>query len=232
MRSDEAPETTRVSRIREEVLSILRLGGPLIAAQLAQVSIGFVDTVMAGNLSADALAAVAVGSNVWFLVVVVCMGLLMAISPSVAQLYGAGRHQEIGPCVRQGLWLALGMSAVGMVAMRAAEPLFRWLHIVPEVIPTAIGFLLAISWGLPAMCIYQVLRSFSEGVSRTRPVMYTSIFALAGCTVGDYILMYGKLGMPRMGAIGIGVASAIVLWLMAAIMAAYLYFEPDFRKYG
>jgi multidrug resistance protein, MATE family len=218
--------------IRQEAAAILKLGGPLIAAQLAQVSIGFVDTVMAGNLSAEALAAVAVGSNVWFLGVFVCMGLLMSVSPSVAQLYGAGRYDEIGPCVRQGLWLALAASAAGLVVFRIAGPLFGWLHIVPEIVPTAIAFLNAISWGLPAMCIYQVLRSFSEGVSKTRPVMYSSVFALVGCTIGDYILIYGKFGMPRLGAVGAGVASAIVLWLMVAFMAAYIYFKRDYEKYG
>jgi multidrug resistance protein, MATE family len=218
--------------MRQEATAILKLGGPLIAAQLAQVSISFVDTVMAGNLSADALAAVAVGSNVWFLAVVVCMGLLMSVSPSVAQLFGAGRYHEIGPCVRQGLWLALASSFVGMVAFIFAEPLFHQLRIVPEIIPTALGFLRAISWGLPAMCIFQVLRSFSEGVSMTRPVMYMSVFALVGCTIGDYVLMYGKFGLPRLGAVGCGVASAIVLWLMAAFMAAYIHFKPEYRKYA
>ena len=221
-----------MSKVREEAIAILKLGGPLIAAQVAQVSIGFVDTVMAGNLSADALAAVAVGSNIWFLGVFVCMGLLMSVSPSVAQLFGAGRYEDIGPCVRQGLWLAVAASFLGMAVFRLAGPLFAWLHIVPEIVPTALAFLHAISWGLPAMCIYQVLRSFSEGVSMTKPVMYTSLFALAGCTAGDYILMYGKLGMPKLGAVGSGVASAIVLWLMAAFMAAYIYFKRDYQKYG
>ena len=218
--------------VREEAVAILKLGGPLIAAQLAQVSISFVDTVMAGNLSADALAAVALGSNVWFFVVVVCMGLLMSVSPSVAQLYGAGRFEEIGPCIRQGLWLAIAAAFVGMVAFRGTEALFRWLQIVPDVVPTALAFVRAISWGLPAMCIFQVLRSFSEGVSMTRPVMYMSVFALAGCAVGDYLLMYGKFGLPRLGAVGSGVASAIVLWLMAGFMAAYVHFKPQYERYG
>jgi multidrug resistance protein, MATE family len=217
---------------RDEATAILKLGGPLIAAQLAQVSISFVDTVMAGNLSADALAAVAVGSNAWWLSGVVCMGLLMSVSPSVAQFYGAGRIEDIGPCVRQGLWLGLAAALVGIVAFQGAEVLFRSLQIVPEIVPTALGFLRAISWGLPAFCIFQVLRSFSEGVGLTRPVMYMSLFALVGCTIGDYILMYGKFGLPRLGAVGCGVASAIVLWLMAAFMAAYIRFKPEYRKYA
>jgi MATE family multidrug resistance protein len=220
------------TEIRREAIAILQLGAPLIAAQLAQVSINVVDTVIAGNFSADALAAVAVGSNVWFLAVVVCMGLLMSVSPSVAQLYGGGRLHEIGPCVRQGLWLALGAASLGMLAFLAAEPLFKWLRVVPEIVPTAIGFLRAISWGLPAMCLFQVLRSFSEAVSMTRPVMYMSAVGLAVCAAGDYILMYGKFGLPALGAVGCGVASAVALWLTAILMILYVRFNPAYRKYG
>src|SRR5262245_28137647 len=126
---------------------------------------------MAGRFGADALAAIAVGTNTLFFVTAVCWGLLMSVSPSVAQLFGAGKYREIGPCVRQGLWLSLGTAFFGMIALRAIEPLLGWIGIVPEILATTIGFLRAISWGLPAFCIFQVLRSFNEGISMTRPVM-------------------------------------------------------------
>ena len=218
--------------IREEAIATVKLGAPLIAAQVAQISIGFVDTVMAGRLSPQALAAVAVGSSVWFTVIVLCIGLLVSVSPSVAQLFGAGRHREIGHCVRQGLWLSLAATAPCFLVLRAIEPVLDWLHVAPELIPTSIGFLHAISWGLPAFCVYQVLRSFSEGVSMTRPAMYGSLIALFGNIAGDYIFMYGKLGLPRLGAVGCGVSSAITMWLMLVFMAAYIKLKPGYRSFG
>lgn len=223
--------TERNARIWKEVIAILKLGGPLIGAQLAQISINFVDTVMAGRLNANALAAVAIGTNALFFVTAVSLGLLLSVSPSVAQLFGAGKYQEIGTCVRQGLWLSLGAALAGMVALRAIEPLLAWIGVVPEILPTTIGFLRAISWGLPAWCIFQVLRSFNEGVSMTRPILFGSLLGLFGCIVGDYIFMYGKLGLPRMGAVGCGIASAIVFWLMALYLAAYTYLKPAYRQY-
>lgn len=218
--------------IKEEAIATLKLGAPLVAAQVAQISIGFVDTVMAGRLSPQALAAVAVGSSVWFTLVVLCMGLLISVSPSVAQLFGAGRHQEIGHCVRQGLWLSLAAAFGCLLALRATEPVLDWLHVSPELIPTSIGFLHAISFGLPAFCAYQVLRSFSEGVSMTRPAMYASLIALFGNIAGDYIFMYGKLGLPALGAVGCGVSGAITMWLMVLFMAAYIKLKPRYRAYG
>jgi MATE family multidrug resistance protein len=220
-----------VNAVRREAIAILKLGGPLIAAQLAQISINFVDTVMAGNLSADALAAVAVGTNAVFFVTAVCLGLLMAVSPSVAQLFGAGRYPEIGKCVRQGLWLSLATGVLGMLALRAIEPMLSWIGVVPEILPTTIGFLRAFAWGIPAFCIFQVLRSFNEAISMTRPIFIGSVLGLLGCIAGDYILMYGKFGMPRMGAVGCGVASAIVLWFMALFLGAYTYLKPEYSKY-
>ena len=223
--------TEAKSRVREEAIATLKLAGPLIGAQLAQVSINFVDTVMAGRLNANALAAVAIGTNTLFFVTSVCLGLLMSVSPSVAQLFGAGKHQEIGSCVRQGLWLSLGAALFGMAALRAIEPFLVWIGVVPEILPTALGFLRAISWGLPAWCIFQVLRSFNEGVGSTRPVLFGSLLGLLACIAGDYIFMYGKLGIPPLGAVGCGVASAIVFWLMALFLAAYSYWKPEYRRY-
>jgi MATE family multidrug resistance protein len=98
-------------------------------------------------------------------------------------------------------------------------------------IPTTTGFLRAISWGIPGICIYQALRSYSEGTSMTRPVMYTSITGLVANIIGDYIFMYGKLGFPRLGAVGCGVASAIVMWMNAGMMSLYIlthrHYKPD-----
>ena len=105
-------------RVRDEVIATLKLGAPLIAAQLAQISITFVDTIMAGRLSPRDLAAVAVGGSAWFPVWALTVGLLLSVTPSVAHLYGAGRHADIGYCVRQGLWLSLIASAVGVAMIR------------------------------------------------------------------------------------------------------------------
>src|SRR5437899_8075033 len=98
--------STPLTRIRSEARALLALGGPLIAAQLVQIAMSFVDTVMAGHLSPRDLAAVAVGVSLWVPIVVFGMGVLMSVSPTVAQEYGAGRLDAIGGHVRQGLWLS------------------------------------------------------------------------------------------------------------------------------
>jgi MATE family multidrug resistance protein len=229
-----------VSRVEEyvgnptvkEAIATLKLAGPLMAAQLAQVSIGFVDSVMAGRLSSRDLAAVSIGSNIFFSIVMICIGLTLSVSPSVSQLFGAGKYPQIGHCLRQGLWLSQGAAWTCFLVVRAlAPPLMEWLNIEPELVPVTTGYLNAITWGIPGFCAYQALRSFSEGVSVTKPIMFASLLALGGNMIGNYIFMYGKLGMPRLGAIGCGVASAITMWMMALFMVAYIIWTPHYRRY-
>lgn len=215
-------------RFRMEAAATLRLGGPLIAAQLAQISMGFVDAVMAGRLSAKDLAAVAVGANVFWPISFAFASVGIAVSPTVAHHYGAGQRRNIGHSVRQGLWLATVLSVGAFLALRSTPSLLRLAQISPELIPTTTGFLQAISWGVPGLCIFQVLRCYSEGISRTHAVMYTSILSLFGNIIGDYLLMYGKLGLPKLGAIGCGVASAIIMWMNALLMIVLILLNEEY----
>lgn len=219
-------------RYRIETSAILRLAGPLIAAQIAQVSMGFVDAVMAGRLGARDLAAVTLGGSLLWPICSAWAAVLIAVSPSVAQLFGGGNRERIGHTVRQGLWLAVLMSAGAFVSLWYSPIVLQYSGIPPELLPVTSGFLRAIAWGTPGLCLFQVLRSYSEGISMTRPVMYTSVAALAGNIAGNYIFMYGKLGMPKLGAVGCGVASAIVMWLSAAILLVYILTHKAYKPDG
>lgn len=217
--------------MRSEAFSLLALGGPLIVAQLAQISMNFVDTVMSGHLSPQALAAVAVAGSLWMPIVVFGMGITMSVAPNVAHAYGARRYDEIGKHVRQGLWLSLGVGVVSFVAVRSCSPVLHWMQVDPAIIPTAVGFLDAISWGLPAVGAFTVLRGYSEAVSKTRPVMAISFVGLAANIAGNSIFMHGRLGMPRLGAIGTGVASACVEWIMLVGLVLWIACDRHYRQF-
>ena len=212
-----------------EAAALIKLGAPLIGAQLAQITIYCVDTAMAGHLSTRDLAAVAIGGQIFGTVWVTAIGVLAAVSPAVAQLCGARRYHDVGSCVRQALWLSQIVALAAFVLLRMTAPLLRWLEIDPTLHSTTLGYVNAIAWGLPAVCAFQVLRSCSEGVSRTTPIFYISLAGLLSNIVGNYMFMYGTLGIPRLGAIGCGVASAIVMWLMLALMLLYVCSAAAFR---
>ena len=101
---------------------LYRLAWPVLVAQLAVMANGVADTMMAGRLSAEDLAAVGIGASVYITVFVTAMGVLLALSPVVAHHYGAGRRKEIGADLRQAAWLALFLAAAVVLLLRFPDP--------------------------------------------------------------------------------------------------------------
>lgn len=214
----------------DEARAIWRLAGPLIVNNLSIAGMQFADAVMAGRLGARALAAVAVGGSVWFLCFTVCLGLLMAISPITARLFGAGEMAVIGRYTRQGLWLAvvLGLSFFTLVQLFVA-PLLTFIGIDAEFREITIGYTEAIIYGAPAITGFLAFRFTTEGIGFMRPLMYTSLFALVCNVFLNYVLMYGHFGVPAYGAVGCGIASAITMWLMLFVIATIVYLHPIYK---
>jgi multidrug resistance protein, MATE family len=227
-----APPLARGTLVRKEAAALLLLGGPVIGAQLAQISMSFVDAVMAGRLSALDLAAVSVGGSLLMPILIFGMGILMSISPTVAHGFGAGEEEAIGGHVRQGLWLSLAVAAGSFVLIRNCTWLLERMGVDERIIPTAIGYLHAVSWGMPASCAFTALRGFSEAVSMTRPMLFISLAGLVANIAGNFIFMHGHLGMPRLGAVGCGVATALVMWVMLVCLVLWIACAPYYRRFG
>lgn len=195
---------------------------PLIANNLLTTGMQLTDTIMAGRLSAHDLAAISVGASIYIPFFLLALGVLAAISPSSAQLHGAGRTSAIGPLARQGGWLALALAALLMAGFRFVSPIFGALHIAPGLAREASAYVAAMSWGLPAIYLYLVLRFASEGIGHTRPMLFVALVAFLANIPFDYWFMYGGLGLHGMGAVGCGYASALAMWTQLAVMLAYI----------
>jgi multidrug resistance protein, MATE family len=212
----------RLARLGREMRVTFVLALPLVLGQLATMLMGVVDAVLAGHHGVNTLAAVTVGSSIWNVALFVVVGLMMALPPSVSQLNGAGRRAEIAPLWRQALWIALPLGALLAIAVWCSPALLEAIGIVPEVRPQATAFLHAIAAGAPALVFYIAFRYLSEGLAWTPPTM---VFGLAGLVVLaplGYVLMYGAGPVPGLGAQGLGIATAVVLWLQAIGFALYL----------
>ncbi|HEV7776147.1 MAG TPA: MATE family efflux transporter [Luteibacter sp.] len=216
------------ARVRREIGATIRLAFPLILAQLSAVGTNVVDAVLAGHLNAHTLGAVAVGTSVWSLAIVSGIGMMMAVPPSVAHLDGAGRRPEIGAVFRQAMWLGLMMGICLWFIVRHASPLLDLIGTAPGLRADVNGFLHAISWAAPALTMYFAVRGLSEGLSLTIPSMCFSFGGLVVLAPLGYVLMYGKFGLPALGARGTGIATATVLWLE---MLGFLTFVLNHRNY-
>jgi MATE family multidrug resistance protein len=207
-----SPEPGRSLRAWRELRATFVLALPLVLGQVAAMFMGVVDSILAGRHGLDTLAAVTVGSSLWSVALLLCIGVLMAIPPSVSQLAGAGREQEVAPLWRQALWIALAMGLLLAVAMWFSPLLLDAIGIVPEVRPPATGFLHAIAFGAPALSLYFCLRYLAEGLQHTTPSMFAGFAGLLALVPLGYALMFGWGPVPELGAQGLGMATAIILW--------------------
>lgn len=209
---------------------MLGLLAPILLSQLSQAAFGFVDTVMAGQVSPLDLAAVSLGASIWLPVVLLVSGILMATTPLVAAARGANHPETIPETVHQALWLSLLLSALGIMLLRNVSPIFDWLDTPGHLQAMTHGYLNAIAWGLPAAAIFAVLRNYSEGMGRPMPVTVISMLGLLINIPVNYIFIHGKLGLPAMGGVGCGWASSLVLWLMTMMLVGYVLLAPVFQK--
>jgi MATE family multidrug resistance protein len=219
------------SRIVADAGAITRLGGPILVNNLSVTAMAFADTVMAGRLGARDLAGLAVGVSYFNLFMLIGLGLFMSLSPAVAHAHGADDTRAIARYMRQSWWLVGGATAVLFTGMRQADAVLPAIGIAPDILPVAIGYVQALSWGLPGLLAFFALRFASEGLGHTRPIMYIAFAGLLLNILGNWIFMYGKLGMPAMGAIGCGVATAIAFWIMFLSMLGYMSRQRLYRRF-
>jgi MATE family multidrug resistance protein len=211
---------------------IFRLGWPMFIGQLAVMFNGVIDSVMAGHYTTLDLAAVGIGTSIYASVFVTMMGVLLALSPIAAQLYGAGKFADIGEEVRQTGWLTLMLAAIAVTILRHPEPLLWISQVAPELELRVRGYLLALSWSIPAVLLFRLFYGFTTAISRPRVVMALNLIGLTLKVPFNWIFMYGNLGMPELGAVGCGVATAIIYWITCLMAWAWCYFEKDYGRYG
>jgi len=204
-----------VQKYLTEARQLLALAIPVILAQVAQTAMGFVDTIMAGAVSATDMAAVAVGTSIWLPAILFGHGVLLALTPTIAQLNGSGRRERIAEQLRQGFWLAFFLSLLIMLVLWNAGYVIRSMHdIDPLLAEKAEDYLHALLFGAPGYLFFQVMRNQCEGLSKTKPAMVLGFLGLMLNIPLNYIFIYGHFGMPALGGVGCGVATASVYWAM------------------
>ncbi|MEO7916409.1 MAG: MATE family efflux transporter [Dokdonella sp.] len=226
------PTILRIDRARlaSEMRASARLATPLILGQLSAIGMNSVDALLAGHLNAHTLAAVAVATSVWALAIVASIGVMLSVPPSVAQLNGAHRRADIAPLFAQAIWLALALGVVLGLAIHFAGPLLPALIGVDARLTEDVGaFLRAIAFGAPALALFASMRGLSEGLGLGRPTMYFALLGPVLLAPLGYVLMYGRLGVPSLGALGAAIATAIVLWVQVFAFATYLLRSRHFR---
>ena len=223
----------RFSVPRQEIVSeikgLLSLGLPITVTQLLQVGYTTVAIIMAGRVGATELAAVGLGAALWIFVYLGCMGLLLALSPIIAQHHGAGHSAEIRHSFQQGLWLALIVGLFGWWFLGHISAVTRLMQVDPNVIPLVEDYLDVAAWSMPPTCFYFVFRFLCEGTGHSRPMMIVQLFLLPLAVFLNWVLIFGNFGSPVLGVRGAALSSTVCLTLSAVCMGGYLLKAARFR---
>src|SRR5262249_4421456 len=190
-----------------------------------------VDTVLCGRASPVDLATMGLGLSVYFTVFVGLMGATSALNPIVAQHFGAGRLGAIGTTYVQGLWMALFLSALGVVPLLFAGLWLPWLHAPPEVEAHVARYLRVLSMALPGGLMFRAIYAVNTAVSRPHVVMALQLAGLALKVGLSSLLIFGGLGLPRLGAEGAALSSVIVFWALFALGFGYMHKSPFYRRF-
>ncbi|MCT2529811.1 MATE family efflux transporter [SAR92 clade bacterium H921] len=224
------PQIKKMPTFIQNASDLLRLAGPLMLGQLAVVGMTVTDIYMAGQVSADSLAALQLGGSIWAMISLLVIGIMIGNSPIIGNYWGAGQPDRVRFQFQQGLWLALPMSIAVCCAILLGIQLLERLDISPEVFRIARGYLLPYlitGFMFPAFFAF---RSSFEGVGDTRPVMIFNAIAFFLNGILDYILVFGKLGLPAMGGIGAAWATTVVMTFLLFAMAAYGRYAGNMKR--
>lgn len=215
--------------------SLLHLAWPVLVAQLAVMANGVIDTVMAGRLSAVDLAAVGIGASIYVTIFVTVTGVLLALTPTIAQLHGAGRHESIGEEVRQSAWLALFLAVIAAVLLRHPGPLLALSRLTPAVESKVRAYLYALSWSAAPAMLLRVFAGFTMGIGLPRAIMGFNLIGVALKLPLNWIFMFGTLerfgGPPPLGGPGCAVATALISALSCVLAWSWCAQAADYRRY-
>ncbi len=199
---------------RDDLGDLFRLALPVVAVQVGLMAMGVVDTLMVGRVSANDLAAVAMGHLYFFAMAVFGMGVLFALDPVVSQAVGAADRVAIARGVQRGGVLAIGMALVAMVLLVPAGPALTLFRQPPEVVPVATRYVHGLIPGVLPFYLFIVLRQSLQAMGRVRAILSTVIAANLVNVFLNWILIFGNLGAPPLGAVGSAWATTGSRWFM------------------
>ncbi|PZO78745.1 MAG: MATE family efflux transporter [Mesorhizobium amorphae] len=218
---------------RTEIFATLRLGWPMILTNIAQTAMTATDVLILGRLSADALAAGALGSNLYFSPLIFGLGLMLATQPMMATELGRRRHsvRDLRRTVRQGLWLAMLVALPIWAVLWNAEAILAAMGQDPRLTPLAGEYMRTLQWGMVFFFGYVVLRSFISALERPGWALAVMVAAVLFNAAGNWALVFGHWGFPALGIGGSGLATSLANALMFVGLAIVVVTDRRFRRY-
>lgn len=207
------------------------LGLPLIGSHVAQMLTHITDVIMLGWYSVDALAAVVLAAQVFFIIFIVGSGFAFAVMPLVAEAFGSAQDNNARRATRMGGWISLGWAAIFTPILMATDPILRAFGQDPDLSAIAGDYMQIAGWGLLPALLIMVFKSFLSALERANIVLIATLGAAVANVGFNYALIFGNWGFPEMGAQGAAVASVLTTTLSFGVLVAYILIHPAVKRY-
>lgn len=213
--------------LNTHIKETLKLAVPISVGQLGHVMLGVVDSMMVGKVGSASLAAASLVNGIFFLILVIGIGLSMAATPLIAIAKGSGKFDDCGKILNHSLAANIIFSIALMAVTFGFSFFIPYLNQPGEVVKEAIPYLQVLSLSVIPFILFQTYRQFLEGLSIPTPPMYVAILANLLNAFLNWIFIYGHFGFPAWGLFGAGVATTLTRWMMSATL---LYFVLNYKK--
>ena len=217
--------------IRSHIRETLKLAYPIVIGQLGHMMLGVVDSLMVGKLGAVPLAAASLVNGLILLIVVLGIGMSVALTPLVAIAKGAGKNDECGIILRQGLLVNLVFSFLLVIVIYFLADLIIYLDQPPEVAKLAKSYLQILSFSIIPFMLFQTYRQFIEGLAFTKPAMFILLSANIINAFGNWLLIYGNWGFPRLELDGAGYSTLSTRIFIAVVIFIYVIYSKNFKQF-
>ena len=212
----------------------MALAAPIVATQLAQVAIVTTNVVMIGHLGPEALAAGALGANVFYVLSIFCIGVLLATSPLVA--YAVGRRRRVvrdaRRSVRQALWVSLLLGVPSCLIIWRAGSVLQLLGQETGTAAAAQTYARAAVWGFMPMLWFTVLRSFVSALQRPNFALHAILLGVIVNAAVGWVLVFGHFGLRSWGLAGAGAGAATANVLTFVVLFVIVVRERRLRRFA
>ena len=231
IRLAEITSTGYKSELISEARVSLQLAIPLVISQMCETSIYTVNAVMMGLLGTQVLAAGALGSLAFLNLLFTCYGITSAGGAQAAEAFGANKIDQVSRIACGQIWLAVALSLPAMLLLWHGDTILLLLGQQESNVLLAKIYLHSIVWGFPAALGILILRGIASAVNVPQLMTVIMLAGLILNAAADYVLMFGKFGLPQLGLAGIGWATALVFWVSFIAGVILLIFSPKVKDY-
>ncbi len=218
--------------IKTHIKETIKLAIPVSVGQIGHIMMGVVDSLMVGRVGTVPLAAAALVNGLFFLILVLGIGMTMAITPLVAISKGAKNDDECGVILRQALLVNVVFAVLLLFLIYFGADLLQYLDQPKEVVIEARLYMKVLALSVIPFLVFQVYRQFLEGISIVKPAMIIAVFANIFNAFSNWCLIFGNLGFEAMGLYGAGLTTFLTRTLMAAILMYYVITSSKYVVYN